>query len=89
MTSTRPSWSTFLWDVFTCSLGSFGGPEAHYGVFSSVLVKQKRYLTEEELTELIGLYALVPGPSSTQTITAVGYHLGGPILALLTFYLPL
>ena len=34
---------------------------------------------------MIGLYALVPGPSSTQTITAIGYHAGGPILALLTF----
>ena len=31
-------WSTFLKDVFICSLGSYGGPEAHYGVFSSILV---------------------------------------------------
>lgn len=76
---------TFLWDVFMCSLGSFGGPEAHYGVFSSILVKKKKYLTEEELTEMIGLYALVPGPSSTQTITAIGYYVGGPLLAILTF----
>lgn len=78
-------WSTFLKDVFICSLGSFGGPEAHYGVFSSILVEKKKYLTEEELAEIIGLFALVPGPSSTQTITAIGYHAGGPILALLTF----
>ncbi len=75
----------FLWDVFLCSLGSYGGPEAHYGVFSSILVKKKKYLTEEELTEMIGLYALVPGPSSTQTITAIGYYVGGRILAILTF----
>lgn len=78
-------WSTFLKDVFICSLGSYGGPEAHYGVFSSILVKQKKYLTEEELTEMIGLFALVPGPASTQTISAIGYYVGGPILALLTF----
>jgi len=78
-------WTTFLWDVFMCSLGSYGGPEAHYGVFSSILVKKKKYITEEELTEMIGLYALVPGPSSTQTITAIGYYVGGPILAILTF----
>ena len=78
-------WGTFLKDVFLCFIGSFGGPEAHYGVFSSVLVEKKKYLTEQELTEMIGLYALVPGPSSTQTITAIGYHAGGPILALLTF----
>lgn len=78
-------WSTFLKDVFVCSLGAYGGPEAHYGVFSSILVEKKKYLTEEELTEMIGLFALVPGPASTQTITAIGYYTGGPILALLTF----
>lgn len=78
-------WSTFLKDVFVCSLGSYGGPEAHYGVFESILVEKKKYLTTEELTEMIGLYALVPGPSSTQTITAIGYHVGGPVLAILTF----
>ncbi|MDD4643347.1 MAG: chromate efflux transporter [Erysipelotrichaceae bacterium] len=81
----KVKWSSFLWDVFMCSLGSYGGPEAHYGVFSSIMVEKKKYLTEEELTEMIGLYALVPGPSSSQTITAIGYYVGGPILALLTF----
>ena len=79
------SWKSFLFDVLMCSLSSFGGPEAHYGVFSSHMVKKKNYLTEEELSEMIGLYALVPGPSSTQTITAIGYYVGGPILAILTF----
>jgi len=78
-------WCTFLKDVFICALGSYGGPEAHYGIFSSILVNKKKYLTEEELTEMIGLFALVPGPASTQTITAIGYYVGGPILALLTF----
>ncbi|EKA7724899.1 chromate efflux transporter [Listeria innocua] len=81
----RVRWRTFLKDVFICSLGSYGGPEAHYGVFSSILVEKRKYLTEEELTEMIGLFALVPGPASTQTITAIGYYAGGPILALLTF----
>ena len=66
-------------------MGSYGGPEAHYGVFSSILIEKRKYLTEEELGQLIGLYAIVPGPASTQTITAIGYYVGGPILALLTF----
>ncbi len=79
------NWRTFLKDVLICSLVSYGGPEAHYGVFSSILIEKRKYLTEEELTEMIGLYALVPGPASTQTITAIGYYVGGPILAILTF----
>lgn len=78
-------WLKFLKDIFICSLGSYGGPEAHYGVMSSILVERKKYLTEEELTEFIGLFALVPGPSSTQTITAIGYYVGGPLLAFLSF----
>jgi chromate transporter len=79
------TWRRFLVDVFLCSLSSFGGPEAHYGVFSQILVSKKKYLDEATLSELIGVFALVPGPSSTQTITAIGYLLGGPRLAILTF----
>jgi chromate transporter len=75
---------TFLWDVFLCSLGAFGGPEAHFGVFSHQLVQKKQYVTQEELTEYIALTTLIPGPSSTQTIVAIGYKIGGPRLAFLT-----
>ena len=77
-------WKTFLWDVFVCSLGAYGGPEAHYGVFTERLVQKKRYLTEAELGEYIALTSIVPGPSSTQTILAIGYRTGGPVLAFLT-----
>lgn len=76
--------STFLKDVFICSLGAYGGPEAHYGVFTNQLVSKKNYLSEEELVELIALTGILPGPSSTQTIVAIGYKIGGPFLALLT-----
>lgn len=75
---------TFLKDVFICSLGAYGGPEAHYGVFTDQLVIKKKYITEEELIELIALTGILPGPSSTQTIVAVGYKMGGRKLALLT-----
>ena len=77
-------WRTFLIDVFICSLGAYGGPEAHYGVFTNQLVVKKKYLSEEELVELIALTGILPGPSSTQTIVAIGYKIGGPFLALLT-----
>ncbi|WP_313344708.1 chromate transporter [Sedimentibacter sp.] len=77
-------WRTFLKDVFICSLGAYGGPEAHYGVFTDQLVIKKSYLTEEELIELIALTGILPGPSSTQTIVAIGHKIGGPLLAFLT-----
>ncbi|WP_017472948.1 chromate efflux transporter [Amphibacillus jilinensis] len=78
------NWGSFLWNIFICSLGAFGGPEAHYGIFTDQLVIKKQYLTEEELVELIALCSILPGPSSTQTIVAVGHKKGGPLLALLT-----
>lgn len=80
----KTAWKTFLWDVFICSLGSYGGPEAHYGVFTNQLVEKKKYVTEEELVELIALTGILPGPSSTQTIVAIGQKVGGPILGMLT-----
>jgi chromate transporter len=80
----RVRWRTFLKDVLICSLGAYGGPEAHYGVFTDQMVIKKNYLTEEELVELIALTGILPGPSSTQTIVAIGHKVGGPLLALLT-----
>lgn len=77
-------WSIFLKDVFICSLGSYGGPEAHFSVFLDQMVVKKNYLTEEELVELIALTGILPGPSSTQTIIAIGHKTGGPLLAFLT-----
>lgn len=74
----------FLKDVLICSLGAYGGPEAHFAVFLDHLVSKKHYLSEEELVELLALTSILPGPTSTQTITAVGYKLGGPLLAFLT-----
>ncbi|WP_238906868.1 chromate efflux transporter [Clostridium sp. YIM B02506] len=80
----RVGWGSFLKDVFICSLGSYGGPEAHYSVFTDQMVIKKKYLKEEELVELIALCSILPGPSSTQTIVAIGYKVGGPFLAFLT-----
>ncbi|MGO1468444.1 MAG: chromate efflux transporter [Tissierella sp.] len=74
----------FLKDIFICSLGAFGGPEAHYGVITDQLVIKKEYLDEKELVELIALCTMLPGPTSTQTIVSIGYKVGGPKLAFLT-----
>lgn len=84
MRDNNVKWSAFIKDVFICSLGAYGGPASHYGVFTDQLIKKKKYITEEELVELIALCSILPGPTSTQTIVSVGYKMGGPLLALLT-----
>ncbi|MGE0770801.1 MAG: chromate efflux transporter [Cyclobacteriaceae bacterium] len=77
----------FLRDVIWLSLSCFGGPQAHLGHYQRVLVDKRRYLTEGELLELYALGQILPGPTSTQTLTAVGYRLGGANLAYLTLFL--
>ena len=80
----RPKHAEFLFDVLILALTSFGGPQVHYALFLKKLVQQKKYLSEEELLELQALCAILPGPTSTQTITAIGFKKGGPALAYLT-----
>jgi chromate transporter len=74
----------FLKDVFIISVGAYGGPSAHLAMLLKRMVKHRAYLTEEELIELNALCQILPGPTSTQTITAIGFKIGGPILAYLT-----
>jgi chromate transporter len=74
----------YLLDVLTLAVTAFGGPQMHFTQFYKTLVKKRNYLTEEELKELNSLCSMLPGPTSTQTITAIGYKLGGPLLAFAT-----
>ena len=74
----------FLRDVAVLSVTAFGGPQGHFGMFLDVLVSKRAYLKEEDLIELYALCQVLPGPTSTQTITALGYKIGGPNLAYLT-----
>jgi chromate transporter len=74
----------FLKDVLLLALTAFGGPQAHIAMMFRLLVDKRRYLTEKELIELNALCQILPGPTSTQTITAIGFRIGGPNLAYLT-----
>ncbi|MHA8073417.1 chromate efflux transporter [Aquirufa sp. HETE-40SA] len=74
----------FLWDVLLLACTSFGGPQVHFALFLDRLVKKRDYLTEEELFEIQALCSVLPGPTSTQMITAIGLKRGGAYLAYLT-----
>lgn len=66
------------------ALTSFGGPQAHLAMFMEMMVKKRAYLSESDLIELFALCQILPGPTSTQTITSVGFKIGGPSLAYMT-----
>lgn len=74
----------FLLDVLKLALTAFGGPQVHFTQMHKLLVQRKKYITEEEIKEINSLCQLIPGPGSTQTITAIGYKLGGARFAYLT-----
>ena len=74
----------FLKDVFLVAITAYGGPAMHLALYQKKLVEEKKYLTTDELLELYSLAQMLPGPSSTQTLTSIGYKFGGPSLAFLT-----
>lgn len=74
----------FLRDVLILALTTFGGPQAHLTHFQKILVQKRKYLTEEDLIELNSVCQMLPGPASTQTLSAIAFKMGGPNLAYLT-----
>lgn len=74
----------FLRAVFLHSISAFGGPQGHFGMMLQTFVKQRRDVTEKELLDLVSFCNMLPGASSTQTLTLIGYKRGGIPLALLT-----
>lgn len=74
----------FLKAVFWYSISAFGGPQGHLAMMLKTFVEKRKYVTEEELLEYTAFCQLLPGASSTQTITLIGYKRGGTPLAILT-----
>jgi len=74
----------FLKDIAKISLTAFGGPEMHIALFQKKFVEQRANLTTKELIELNSLCQILPGPSSTQTLIAIAFKMGGPGLAFLS-----
>jgi chromate transporter len=74
----------FLKAVFYYTLSAFGGPQGHLGMMMKTFVEGRRDVTRKELMEYVAFCQLLPGASSTQTITLIGYKRGGVPLAILT-----
>jgi len=74
----------FLKAVLLHSVSAFGGPQGHVGMMMKTFVEKRRDVTKKELMEYISFCQLLPGASSTQTLTLIGYKRGGIPLAVLT-----
>ncbi|MEJ7684233.1 MAG: chromate transporter [Segetibacter sp.] len=56
----------------------------HFVRMHKLFVQQHNYISEEELLEINAFVQLLPGASSTQTLTLIGYKRGGVTLAAIT-----
>ncbi|MEJ7912189.1 MAG: chromate transporter [Chitinophagaceae bacterium] len=74
----------FLKAVFLHSITAVGGPQAHVAMMMRTFVQHTPYVTAEELLEYNAFCNLLPGASSTQTLTLIGYKRGGISLAVIT-----
>ncbi|GEO09557.1 chorismate-binding protein [Segetibacter aerophilus] len=59
----------------------------HFVRMHKLFVQKQRYISEQELLEINAFVQLLPGASSTQLLTLIGYKRGGVILAILTLLL--
>lgn len=74
----------YLKAVFFYTISAFGGPQGHFGMMMKTFVERRRDITKEELMEYVAFCQLLPGATSTQTLTLIGYKRGGVPLAVLT-----
>ncbi|MDQ6889258.1 MAG: chromate efflux transporter [Bacteroidota bacterium] len=75
---------SFLRSVFIYTISAFGGPQGHLGMMIKTFVERRKDITKEELMEYLAFCQLLPGATSTQTLTLIGYKRGGVPLAVLT-----
>lgn len=59
----------------------------HFVRMHKLFVEKQRYISEEELLEINAFVQLLPGASSTQLLTLIGYKRGGAFLAIITLAL--
>ncbi len=74
----------FLKSVLLYTLSAFGGPQGHLGMMIKTFVEERRDVTKQELMEFISFCQMLPGATSTQTLTLIGYKRGGVPLAIAT-----
>ena len=75
---------SFLKAVFLHAISAFGGPQGHLGMMISIFVEKRKELTHDELADINSFCQILPGATSTQTLTLIGYKRGGIPLALMT-----
>lgn len=56
---------------------AFGGPAAHIAMMREEVVQRRRWVSDREFLDLLGLTNLIPGPNSTEMAIHLGYVRAG------------
>ncbi len=78
-----------LFEIFLVStrlgLTSFGGPTAHLGYFHEEYVRRRKWMNENNYSDLIALSQFLPGPASSQVGIGVGVMRAGVLGGIVSF----
>ncbi len=66
-----------FWELFKIGLFTFGGGYAMVAVFERELVEKKKWLSDDEFTDIIAIAESTPGPIAINSATYVGYKRAG------------
>lgn len=65
------------WLFLRLGTTAFGGPAAHIAMMEDEVVRRRKWLTHEELLDLIAACNLIPGPNSTELAIHIGHRKAG------------
>jgi chromate transporter len=63
---------------FRLGVIAFGGPAAHIALMRRELVVQRKWVSDEEFVDMLGVTNLIPGPNSTEMTMHLGARRAGP-----------
>lgn len=75
---------SFLKSIFIHSITAFGGAQGHLGMVMKTFVDKRKDISKDELMEYVSFAQILPGASSTQVLTLIGFKRGGIPLAIIT-----
>src|SRR5438046_8679752 len=72
MPASLPPMREVVWLFLKLGTIAFGGPAAHIAMMREEVVRRRRWLSDEQVVDLLGATNLIPGPNATE----LAIHLG-------------